>query len=489
MKKLTANYIYNLIYQIMLVVIPFITIPYISRVLLPEGVGLYSYSNSITQYFSLFGCLGINLYGQREIARRSNNRYEQCKCFYELVIIRLISASICLSIYLFFSVYIVNELQLRNLLIIQMIVILSDMIDISWFYQGLENFRITALRSIIIKILTVALIFSLVHTETDLYKYTAIMSLSVFAGNLILWCRLKSNVVRIPVKSLEIKKHIKPILILFLPQISSSVHTVLDKSMIGFLSVNDEVAYYQQAQKIINLLLVFTTSLNTVLMPRMSCLAVEKNYKRIREFLDLAINYVFLLGIPIVVGLCVESSDFVPIFFGNEYYRVIPILMSMSILVIIIGLSNTFGIQFMVPMGMQNRFTTSILLGTCVNVILNVFLISKFGAIGATIGTIVSELVITIYQYVCVKRTVSGLRLRKLIFYYGAIGLFLLFLSEFAGKYIDSLVLRVSVRFICIIIAYGFILYMFKNKYFIAIISKSEKIIKSVFVRKGVKDE
>lgn len=465
MNKTATNYIYNLSYQIMLVIVPIITIPYLSRVLGADGIGLYSYSNSITMYFSLIGNLGINLYGQRQIAYEKDDIKRRTACFYELVILRISASLISIFTYILFCMFVVNESELQELLLVQLIVIASSLIDISWFFQGLEDFKVTATRSMLVKIITVILIFTFIKNQDDLLLYTIIISGSTFLGNLVLLTKVKKNIVKIHKADLNVKRHIKPVFKLFLPQIASSVHTILDKSMIGYLSINSEVAFYQQTQKIINVLLSISTALNTVLMPKISNLKANNSTAEIKRFMAISIRYILLITCPLTIGTIVIAEDFVPVFFGAEFQPAVIVMQVMAVLMIIIGLSNTIGVQYLVPMGRQDEFTRSILLGTAFNVILNYFLIIKIGALGATISTVIAEIIITLYQYYRARNDLKSINIISMLAKYLLLSIGMGIPTYWIGTFGIPVIPRIIAQVLSGVIVYLILLIITKDKF------------------------
>ena len=297
MNKVAKNYIYNLIYQILILIVPLITTPYVSRVLGAKGVGIFSYTNSIVQYFILFGCIGLNLYGQREIAYVQHDKEKRNKTFWELLILRIITVSI--SLILFFCTLATHG-QYSYVFIIMSLDILASMVDISWFFQGIEDFEKIVLRNFVIKITGVILIFLFVKSSDDLRLYVLCHSGTLILGNLSMWFYLPKLVGKVALKKLEIKKHVKPTIILFLPQIATSVYTVLDKTMIGYLTgIEEEVAYYEQGQKMVKIVLAFITSLGTVMLPRVANLFKLKEMKKIKQYLSKSFRFIFFISFPI----------------------------------------------------------------------------------------------------------------------------------------------------------------------------------------------
>ena len=401
-RSLKKNYIYNLSYQILVLILPLLTAPYISRVLGAENIGIYSYTVSITTYFVTFGALGIALYGQREIAYLQNDKKQYSKTFYEIVILRAITMSISLFIFYFVFVFKQNEYQIYYQILL--LEIIGNLFDISWFFQGMEEFKKTVMRNTIVRILSLISIFSLVKTRDDLYIYFIIYVLSIFIGNISLWFYLPRYIKKIKLKELNIFRHLKPTIALFIPQIAIQVYTLLDKTMIGTIIMDKaEVGYYDQGQKIIKVVLTVVTSLGTVMMPRIANTYAKGNKKKIQEYMSKSFNMVFFLAFPIIFGIIIISDIFVPIFFGDEYIPVINLMKVISPIILLIGLSNVTGTQFLLPTKRQKEFTLSVVFGACVNFVFNMFLIPRYGALGASVGTVLAELTVTCIQAYFVK--------------------------------------------------------------------------------------
>ena len=279
-KSVKKNYIYNLIYQILVMIIPLITTPYLSRVLGAENIGIYSYTLSITTYFILFGSLGVAMYGQREIAYVQDNKDKRSKTFYEIFIMRIITLFISLIIF-YITFCIKGEYNVYYKILI--LEIIANAIDISWYFQGLEEFKKTVIRNTIVKLISVVCIFVLVKNNNDLNKYFAIYVLSNVIGNLSLWLYIPKYTSKVKLNELKVIRHLKPTIILFIPQVATQIYTVLDKTMIGaIIADKSEVGYYEQAQKIIKLLMTIATSLGTVMMPRIAATYSKGNKEKVR---------------------------------------------------------------------------------------------------------------------------------------------------------------------------------------------------------------
>lgn len=342
MKSLKKNYIYNLIYQVFVIISPFITTPYISRVLGAAGIGEYSYGLSIATYFGIFGTLGITTYAQIAIAKNRDNKDIQKKLVAELFFSKTITLLLCCILY---GILVVNSGSHQQILFVLIVYLLAQMNDISWVLQGLEQFQVLVVRNIVIKICSIALIFLFVKNLSDIYIYTLIMQGSIFIGNFLLWPYVWKYIKPKALKeNIEIKNiycHIKNSIIYFIPTIATTIYTVLDKSMIGWITnSNLQNGYYEQAHKIEQILVVLVTSLGTVTLPRMSFLNSKKDKNGMNRIMEKTILMVLFLSIPMCLGLIGVADNLIPVFLGDDYYECIGLVKIFSLLIIIVGLDN-----------------------------------------------------------------------------------------------------------------------------------------------------
>lgn len=480
MKKnnVRKNYIYNVMYQIVAIIIPIITTPYVSRVLGANNIGIYGYTVSISAYFILFGSLGISLYGQREIAYCQGDSKKYSKSFYEILLLRFIAMTISAILFYFIFVFKSNDYSIYfKILLVE---IIANMFDISWFLQGLEEFKKTVVRNIIVRIISLVVIFLFVKSKSDLPIYFIIYVLSILIGNLSLWLYLPKYLKKIKIKELNMTKHLKPALVLFVPQIAIQVYTVLDRTMIGILiPAKEEVGFYTQGEHILKLLLTIITSLGTVMLPRIASIFSTGDKEKIKEYLNKSFNFVYFLGMPMVFGIISVSRKFVPVFFGSGYDRVIYVMMTISPILIFIGLSNVLGVQYLLPTKRQKEFTISVFVGAIINFGINLILIPKYGAIGAAIGTIIAELFVTIVQLFYVRKDLNVLKILKIsiTYFIGSITMFvaLLFVRKIPLSNLESVLLQVLVG----IVVYILYLIITKNEFVFEYYNQFKGIIKS----------
>lgn len=405
LNSIKKNYIYNVSYQIFTLLIPFITTPYISRVLKPYGVGIYSYTNSIATYFSLVAALGIASYGAREVARVHYDRQKSTKLFYELMIIRVAATVLCLLTYVVF-VFIFG--QVPKYYFGAGLIIAAMMFDCNWFFQAMEDFKMLALRSFLIKIVSVLMIFSFVKTADDLIIYIVIQSGSILVSNILPLPSLRRYLVKVDFKQLRFKTHIKETLIYFIPTIATSVYTILDKTMIGLLTANmNENGFYEQAQKIVTMLLTVITSLTTVVGVRTSFLFAAGKTAEIKQHIRETFRYMCMLAFPLMFGLMACADTFVPWFFGEDYGKVIPLLRMFAPLVLLIGVSNVLSGLYLIPSGQRGKNNKAIIAGALINVVMNLLLIPAFNTYGAVIASVSAELLISVAFLVFSREYIS----------------------------------------------------------------------------------
>lgn len=281
------------------------------------------------------------------------------------------------------------------------------MVDIVWLFQGMEDFRKTSIRNITVKIASVLMVFLMVKTEDDVPIYIAINAVSALVSSLVLWLYIPKLIIRVKVPWDEVKKHIYPVITLFIPMIAIYVYTYVDKIVLGLLSTEAQVGFYSNAERIVKLPMTVITSLGSVMIPRVASLIKDEKWNKVREDMRKSIHFVFFLGFPMAAGIAVIARYFVPCFFGAGYEECIPLMQELSVIIIIIGLSSVTGQAALVPLNKQKIYTISILVGAVMNLFLNIMLIPILGAQGAVIGTITAESMVGIIQWIAVFKGID----------------------------------------------------------------------------------
>ena len=401
-KNLKINIFLNISYQLIIVLVPFFTSPYLSRTLGAEVTGIYSYTYSIAYYAILFGILGFTHYGNRCIARCRDDAEKLRKTFWTLYYLQLISFSISISVYCV-ALLIVSP---ANIIIfwIQLVAIIGNMIDVTWFYYGNESFGVVFVRNLFIKIINLVLIFVLVKGPGDLWIYTLIMGGATFVGQLVTWPYILKNIRPCKVCFDELKQHIKPVLILFIPTLATSIFTVMDKIMLGIISPYTEVGYYDYSEKIIAIPKALITALGTAMLPRVSNLVSRNDDVQAKKYLKITMYYVFAFSSALLFGIAAVSSIFAVIYWGKDYHvcGLLITILAPSVFFALIG--NVLRTQYLIPYMKDKQYVAAIIIGAVVNFVGNIFLIRYYGAVGACISTVLAEFSITFVHILSARK-------------------------------------------------------------------------------------
>ena len=483
------NYFYNLAYQIFLLIVPLVTTPYVSRVLTADGVGQYSFSFSLITYFTIFASLGFGYYAQRAIAKHQRDIATQTKIFWEINICRLLPVFIALIVNITLCIFKVYR-NYNLLMLIFSINIINVAFDINYFFQGNENFKSIVIRNFIIKIIAVASIFIFVRKVSDVWVYTIINSLSLLLSTLSMWIPVRKLIVRINFKELKPFSHLKGTLILFLPTIAISIYTILDKTLIGVLITDTykaldengievvkkysdlENGYYEQSEKIIKIVMTIITAIGIVMIPRNSNEIAKGNFEKVNNNIYKTSNLVFFIGIPMVLGLILSADLFVSWFLGEGYEKCSTLIKILSPLVVIIGLSNVFGLQYLIPLGRDKEFTIALIIGALVNLVMNIIFIRLWWSVGAAIATIIAESIVTITMAIMIRKSINIIKILLSGWkYYIAGGLMFVSLF-FVTKYFEPTIIYTLLLVLIGITIYFVVLLILKEEMLINIIKR-----------------
>ena len=447
--SIKKNIMLSTMYHVLIVLVPFITAPYIARVIQDEGIGIFSFTGSNQRYFSIFAALGTYSYGLREIARSRDSKADRSRLFWEIELLSVITSVVSLLAWAGFLTFAVK--QYRAVYLILTLSILETMLDISWFFAGLEQFKYTIAMNTTFKLLGVAMLFIFVKKPSDLLIYVAIMTVTSLLGTMSMWLYLPRFLVRVPFRELRPLRHFKSTLIYFLPTVATSIYTILDKTLIGVITKDMyENGYYEQATKVVNIIKSVTfLSVNQVIGSRASYLFKIEAYDEIRRRINDSMDYILFMGMGCCLGLIGVASRFVPWYFGPGYDPAIVYLQMLSPVVLIIGVSNTLGSLYYSPAGLRAKSAGFLFVGSITNVIMNVIFIPMLKGKGAIIGTLIAEATVSTLYIVFSKgyltfRQIGRLAWRKLIA--GAVmTVFVLFLGTLFRGNLAALLVQIPV--------------------------------------------
>jgi len=479
-KSIAKNLSYNIVYQVMNLVLPLITVPYVSRILGSYGVGVYSYTYSIAAYFVLFGTLGLTMYGNRQIAYTRDDKHKMSEAFWNLFNLRFLLSAISLIVYLI--IFSITDSQYKYYLYLQSIFIISGMIDISWLYMGLEDFKKTVTRSIVFKVLGVILIFLLVKNGNDINKYIIILAGSTLVGNLTLWTFLPKTVSFCRPSWKEMKSHFLPAVSLFIPQIAISLYVLFDKTMLGLLGsdIND-LGYYERSEQIVKISVSLLTAISTVMFPRMSYYHSNNDQKKLREYLNINLQGASIVAIAITFGLAGIAKEFVPWFLGREFEHSILLMIILSPISLLLTTGSVTGTQYLMPTNRIKKYTTSVLLGCAVNLILNFILIPMFDAVGACIATLFAELTVSSVQLYYCRNIIDIAVYAKKLLRCVIVAVMMYALVRYIGDIMGASIITTAIQIVVGAAFYTLILMLFKEP----LLLKGLERIKSTVFKKA----
>lgn len=465
------NFIYNALLGLTNVFVPIVTFPYASRILGPEGIGLTSFAISLSTTFIVLGSLGIPIYGIREIAKSKENRISLSKTFSELLSIHLVWSLfiiIIFSLWLYLTKTYEDEMAIKYLSFIH---ILSSVGLINWFFQGIEKYKFISIINFISKILTIGLLFILVKNPEDYWLYYLIFALSNVVSAVISVV-YSTKQVTLSFTGLNFKKHFKPILILFSTQLAISIYVNLDVIMLKYFSVLEQVGYYSASIKIVKILLVVITSLGVVLIPKISTYVQEKKINEVKQLIEKSINFVVMLSFPAMVLLFMSSKNIIMLFAGDKFLDADVLVKLLAPLIIIIGLTNIFALQILVPSNREKDYMKAVLVALLINIVLNSILIPMIQSRGAVIATLLTELAGLILTFYYSRKLVHYSLNIKMILKYLIISLLFVPFGYLISKLIHDELIYLFTFLTGSILLYGSVLIIMNDPFFMDTIFK-----------------
>ena len=409
------NQFFNITMQVLNLLFPIVVIPYTTRLFGPEILGEVDFANSVVQYFMLIAAAGIPVYATREIAKARDDSGLLIKKFKELTILQVIFTVFSLLVYI---VVILSIGRLKNYIYLYLFLglqVLSNSFDFVWFLQGIEKYRYAAISTFISKLFNIILIFTLLKKREDFYIYAFIVGITLVIKaviNMFFTYRLLryfDSKEKIDINYKSIKSHLYFIMVFFLSNVAVKVYTAMDQTMLGILDSSESVAYYSMSIRLERVIVTLITSMAVVMIPRISNSIKNNKLEDVKKYVSMSINIVYLIAIPSVFGVLAIGEEIIPIFLGEEFFQSIGVFRLVSSLFIIIGLSNVFGMQIMIPYGKEKKFTIILSIAAIINFIVNLILIPKLSYYGATYATIFAELIVTVWMYFEVKKIIGSI--------------------------------------------------------------------------------
>ena len=393
--SIKKNFIFRALYELLVLITPFITTPYVARVLGSEGAGIASYTGSVMAFFTMAATLGTPVYGMREVARNRDNPQEASRIFWEIELLTFITSGIALAAWMGvcagWKEYRIYFLALTPTL-------LSTMFDISWFFTAYEKVGYTVARNAFFKILGVVLLLTLVKSRDDLVLSIFLTAVTGMLGSLSMWSFLPKLIVRVDLRTLSIRRHFRQTLVYFIPTIATTISAVLDKFLLGLIIHDYSLSgYYAHANKLMGIVnsLAFN-ALFSVMYPRVSYLFAQNRTEDIKRHISRAMDFSLLLGTGCVFGVAGVAHVFVPVFWGPGWEPVETLLYLMGPITIIVSVSYCLGSLYYTPSGNRAQSTRYVMIDAAINSALNLLLIPRWNAYGAVAATLVAEGITTV---------------------------------------------------------------------------------------------
>lgn len=483
MSSVKKNYLYNVAYQMLLIIIPLISAPYISRVLGAERIGIQTYTYSIATQFALFTKMGIDNHGIRTISGLRDDKIRMSEEFWNIYSLQRMFAIFVTIAYFVYLIFISEEFFYIKL--IQSSIVISSFFDISWFFFGIEQFKITVTRNSVARLVTLVLIFVFVKNQNDLWKYSLIIASSSLINHLILQAFLPRFVNKqTKINLSEIKKHLKPVLILFIPVLAVHLYITMDKIMLGMMSNMREVGFYNNAEKINNMPMGFIVAFGTVMMPRVSYLVEKGKDDLIRENIKKSMRFNMFLSSAMAFGIAAVGPYFAPVYFGKGFESVGLLAALLTPTVIFKSWANVLRKQYLIPHQRDRDFILSVVLGAIVNLSANLILIPKLNAVGAVFGTVLAELAVALYQTIAVRNDLEIGEYMKDGFKYLVFGGIMYLVLHIVSR---SLAVGNEILFVIILIGIGAFIYLTLSFLFIKNKQKFIKNISKIFRKRKEK--
>lgn len=408
MHSTKKNFAYNSILSLSQVVFPLVIFPYVARIILPVGIGEVSFVESICRYAILFSGLGIPIYGVREVAKCKNDPLKLNRLFSELIVIHFIITLLVLLIYIVMLFTVTKLNQNLEFYYMGILMIFSNIFIVEWYFQGIGQFKFITLRNLIVRSILTILVFFLVKNKQDGIIYFSTIVLTSVLNAIINFIYAKKTVkFDFSFHWLSIKKHFSPLFFIFSSIAFISIYTLLDTIMLGFLATEKAVGLYTTALKVSKVPMTFIGALGVVLIPQLSEHYHNKNLIEFDRLINKSINFVITFSLPAILLLMGSSNIIIVLFAGKNFSDAGVVLKILSVLSLLIGISNVFGLQVLTPMAKDKYLTYSVVFGTAISLFLNFILIPIYSEVGAAISNVIAEIAVTAATLFFAKKFIS----------------------------------------------------------------------------------
>ena len=455
-KSLSKNAIFNIIYRLLNVVFPLLSYAYVARVLLSDGVGVASAVQTNVSYFIILATLGIPAYGLREIAKVRDDFSKRNTLTTELLILNSFLTLFSIVCFLI-SIFLIPHFSSNRILyLVYGVAIVLNFINVDWLYQGMEEYSYIAIRSTIVKILSLLFTILFVKSKNDILVF-ALISVVAISGNNIFNIIHSRHLFKPCFKNVNLRRHIKPLLFLALCSISTELYARMDITMLDYMSTSYNVGYYTYAHRIILLIVTTLVAVTSVFLPRLSNL-FENNRDEFNALLKKGSQLMIFISIPACVGIFILAEPLTLLLLGNDFYGSIDCLKVLSFMIPLKCIGDIVCYQVMLCARRESTLMKSYFLIMVVNFLCNYLLIPIYGAVGASIASVLSEILAFIFVYFFSKKYLKN-ALNLKAFVGTTISSFIMGILVF--KFSRIVIPRTLLLVFCVLV--GIIIYLFAN--------------------------
>lgn len=408
-KSIKKNFIYNTILTSANIIFPLVTAQYLSYTLGAENIGKVNFATSFVNWFILISAFGIPRYGIREIARNRDNKKELSNTFWNLILIQSILSIIAIVLYLLVIFNVSRFESNLNIHLLMITMLILNVFSIDWFYQGIEEYSYITIRNIAFKIMSIVLIFIIVKSPEDYILYAKINIFGLCFNNILNYLNTKNYIYK-KIYKFEIVKYIKELKVYFITTIVVALYTQLDQLFIGY-GCEQHLAFYLRSKTVQGIALSITNSIVTVLIPR-SAYLIKNDYESYKNVISKSINYIYIIGLPCVVGIFLLSKEIMLFLGGDEFIPASYSLKIISILIVINAVGSWQVYQILLPYGKEKLALNIQIISAIISVVLNIILVPKLSFIGASIAWCITEIMLVIMEAIVIKQECNDIKIK-----------------------------------------------------------------------------
>lgn len=477
-KSIEKIAILNIVKNISATLFPLIIFAYVSRILNPTGLGKVTFARSYISYFSMAASFGISIYGVRECAKYRQDKEKLSKTVQELLIINTITLTISYMI-LFLSVISISTLRIKAKEICLMsIIMVAQIIAVEWVYAALEDYMYITVRTILVHILSLFLVFLCVNDANDILTYILILVVVEVVIGLVNFIHAKKYVLIKKYHKYDLKQHIKPAAYFFLAAVSANLFTNSDCVMLGFLASDYEIGMYTAGTKVCTMIFSVVASLAISIMPRLSYYFEAKKTEEYKTLTYKIFDYLMMLTIPAAIGMVMLAKEVIILISGNAYEGAGVIAQIMAVGIVAYAVVVFVHYEIMGPQNNEKLVMKTTIISATVNIVLNFVFIYYFKAKGAAVATVLSKI---FFATICIWYSRKEIDIKELLrrsLLYIKAATIIIPVCFIAKQIFEETVLITVFGVILSVIGYFSILWLSNNSYVNEIVEKVSTRIK-----------